>query len=1021
MTTPLVITAADRCYVKPRVRPRGNEVWPPGLRSQPPGERVLLLGLITRPDPYQSLCAAACRLYAYRHGRYRLEEQGLVLPDDLPAEDRASVGAYAASNGLRVFARPNFIRDVFLPETYGRGTLAVSFHLPFDLSRLAETYRVGRGRYRGGFSLDLISDPWEPCIRIRTQDGTMCFVEFGTYIDKGYGRREAPGYGIFRGRFLSLKQWAYALDGIDGHTVASACPSFGIATNEPALLEADRPAPDVLDALQRRMDILWRLFEALRAEWDRWCPPCAPLPAPPPHLGAGFGESPDLDSDAVLPYRVHSPAGLAKALVGAAGIRPLLEVQPDLSKEILGAAMAAFKGGRAEGHILHTILQVIAYDLTATYPTLGVLLNLWPLVTAQRVEMRDVTTETQTFLDRVTIEDLLRPEVWPELVVLCRCYPEGAVIPEKAQYKVGGDYGLALNPTTAETGMARWLWLPDLVAAKLPGHAPRIDLALRPIVAEAQKGLCPVPLRQEFQLDPHDGFRSLLRARLEVKSRLTTSQTSEDIERAREYDRLNDLLKTVESSLGYGIFVEYNEEHRGAQVADVWTGDHHFTCPLVDPHTRRRLRPEEYPGKYFHPLVAGPITSSTRLLLTMMERMIRDADGTWALMDTDSVQIVATRDGGLVPCPDGPHRLPNGEPAIRALSFDQAETIRARFDSLAPFGGPLWKVEKENAPHPAATRDPQLKTLVLGTKRYVLFNDGDRGEILIRKVSEHALGHLLPPPGWTKDTTMEALWEAIIQFARGDKSAIEHLPFARRVAMGAHPISRPEHLRALRRAVPRRKGDNPKTLMPFGDMLIAYPRASLGEPEAFPVACYAPDPECTDARWVDLGTGRPVKVWWEREPDMFDDGLEVCTFAGIAYAHRRFIEARYLDARRQRHEQFVAGELQRRPVHIVRVVYLGKESSHLSETQLGLMGAEQSYTIYEGVPGPEYDDPLRAAARDIPLSWLAETTGMSERAIRYVRNGHVAPRRPQRAKLWAALERWGALHREGVMGFRVRS
>ncbi len=341
MTAPLLITAADRCYVKPRVPPRGQKLWPPGPRSQPPGERVLLLGLITRPDPYQSLCAAGYRLYGYRDGQYCVEEQGLVLPDELSAGDRASAGACAALNGLRVLSRPDFTRDLFLPEAYGRGTLAVSFHLPFELSRIAENYHVGRGRHRGGFSFDLVSDPWEPCIRIRTQDGTMCFVEFGTYIDKGYGRREAAGFGIFRGRFLSLKQWAYVLDGIEGHTLASACASFGIMTSEPALLEAGRPTSAALHDLQRRLDTLWRLFEGLRAEWNRWSPLCIPLPAPSPHLGAGLQESPDLDPQGVLAYRVHSPGGLAKALPAASGVRPVLEVQGDFPKEILGAAMAA--------------------------------------------------------------------------------------------------------------------------------------------------------------------------------------------------------------------------------------------------------------------------------------------------------------------------------------------------------------------------------------------------------------------------------------------------------------------------------------------------------------------------------------------------------------------------------------------------------------------------------------------------------------------------------------------------------
>ncbi len=103
-----------------------------------------------------------------------------------------------------------------------------------------------------------------------------------------------------------------------------------------------------------------------------------------------------------------------------------------------------------------------------------------------------------------------------------------------------------------------------------------------------------------------------------------------------------------------------------------------------------------------------------------------------------------------------------------------------------------------------------------------------------------------------------------------------------------------------------------------------------------------------------------------------------------------------------------------RPLHIVRVICLGKESSHLSEVQLGLMDADRSYTIYDGVPGPEYDNQLQAAVRGIPLSWFAKTTGISERSMRYIRNGHAAPRPRQRAKLWAAVERWGVIYRQKV-------
>ncbi len=44
----------------------------------------------------------------------------------------------------------------------------------------------------------------------------------------------------------------------------------------------------------------------------------------------------------------YSPASIAKAYLTAMGITPVLERQPDFPTEILGAAMSAFYGGRAE-------------------------------------------------------------------------------------------------------------------------------------------------------------------------------------------------------------------------------------------------------------------------------------------------------------------------------------------------------------------------------------------------------------------------------------------------------------------------------------------------------------------------------------------------------------------------------------------------------------------------------------------------------------------------------------------------
>jgi hypothetical protein len=674
---------------------------------------------------------------------------------------------------------------------------------------------------------------------------------------------------------------------------------------------------------------------------------------------------------------------------------------------LLGAAMAAFLGGRAEGHILHIILPVVAYDLAATYPTLGALLNLWPLVIARRIEMQDATAETRAFLDRVTLGDLLRPETWPDLVVLCRLRPTGDVLPEKAEYEAGADPTVGVNPTTAAPEIVRWRWLADLVVSKLlTDRAPRIEQALRPVVIETQADLRPVRFHELGLFDPRrDGYCQLLQFRLRVRAELARAEAQGDVERARTLGRLTDFLKKFENSVGYGVFVQYTETQRGARVADVWTGDRHFTCPLIDPKTKRRIRPEESPGEFFNPLVAGPITAAARLLLAMVERMIRDAGGTWALMDTDSVQIVATRDGGLVSCSGGPHRLPNGRRAVRALSFAEAETVRARFDPLAPCGGPFWKIEAENTPHPEATRDPQLYSLVVGTKQYALFNRRDRGGVIIRKASEHQLGHLRPPDGWTETQMIGAMWAALIAFTRGNKEAINRLPFAYRVAVGSYPITRPDYLARLRKALPKgRKGQPaPDPLLPFGRMYVAYPRWSPDD--VCPVTLASLDPEDPRARWVDLGSGRPVELWWEQWAGRTCyGGVDVHTLGSVTAMHRATVERRYLGPTGKPHEAFQAGELQRRPVHITGIATIGKESRRLSEAQHGLLPAGDMAARYEGVPGPEHDDVLRAALRKIPLSWLITATRMSHSAIQRVRNGHATPRPPQRHKLWRATE-----------------
>ena len=75
------------------------------------------------------------------------------------------------------------------------------------------------------------------------------------------------------------------------------------------------------------------------------------------------------------------------------GIEPRLTAQPDFPPEILGYAMSAFFGGRAEVHLRHVPAPVAVVDFTSMYPTVDTLMGIWDLVTATRIETIDVTDE----------------------------------------------------------------------------------------------------------------------------------------------------------------------------------------------------------------------------------------------------------------------------------------------------------------------------------------------------------------------------------------------------------------------------------------------------------------------------------------------------------------------------------------------------------------------------------------------------------------------------------------------------
>jgi hypothetical protein len=156
--------------------------------------------------------------------------------------------------------------------------------------------------------------------------------------------------------------------------------------------------------------------------------------------------------------------------------------------------------------------------------------------------------------------------------------------------------------------------------------------------------------------------------------------------------------------------------------------------------------------------MAALITGAARLMLALLEKSVSDFGGTYAMEDTDSMAIVATEHGGIVPCPGGPCRTSDEQPGIQALSWKQVDQIVGKFASLNPYRpdavpGSVLKIEDDNR-DPKTGKRRQIYCYAISAKRYALFEWGENSApILLRKGlnnhddrwSEHGLGHLLNP------------------------------------------------------------------------------------------------------------------------------------------------------------------------------------------------------------------------------------------------------------------------------------
>lgn len=731
---------------------------------------ALIFDSETTLDPTQRLtfgCYCRCELNG---GEYRCIEEGLFHADVLTPSDHRTLEKYVGNienvpNArrsppqlkLKLMTRTAFVNQVFF-RAVRDGDLVVGFNLPFDLSRLAIKHGATR---KGGWSLVLSAqtgrktgklevNPKKPRIVLTSINSKTAFIKLSSKL--------VPEEWPNESRFLDLRTITWALRN-ESYSLDRACGAFGVIgkmEHKPTGLINPRE----IKYCREDVAATNRLLDAVMTEFDQH-----PI--------------------RLAPDEAYSPASIAKAYLSAMSItRPKDHFR--VPGKAYGISMQSYYGGRAECRILKTPVPIIHTDFTSQYPTVNALLGNWTVLKAKRIRFENCLRSAKKLLSEVALADTFDPEFWKQLSFFVLVKPENDILPVRTVYN-GRTQNIGINYLRSDNPM--WYAAPDVVAAALlTRKTPKILKAVRMIAVKEQDILRNTNLNGTVEIDPRadDFFVRVVEQRSFYKP---------------SNKPLADFLKVVANSGSYGLFVQVDSETRSKPTEiKVFSGEKRYT-----------LKSEyvEKTGTWYFPPLASLITSGGRLLLAMLEKCIKDAGGDYLFCDTDSMCIVATKTGDLIPCRGGSHTK-RGKPAIRALSMAEVVSIAKRFNRLSPYDQSLvpslLKIEDVNFVDSDARKPHrQLFGYAIAAKRYALYTK-TRTDLSIVKASGHGLGYLHAPketesgsdeeqggdkddaPEWVKEA-----WEWLLRRELGFKSKPPEwlkLPAMMRMAMTSPNVLR---------------------------------------------------------------------------------------------------------------------------------------------------------------------------------------------------------------------------------------
>jgi hypothetical protein len=987
-----LIPLAIRVYPEPLIAKERAPARRPWKRP----ESMLVFDTETTVDATQRLLFGSYRFI----DQGECKEEGLFYADDLAKKDLKTLQGYVAKHRadtagmtqLKLLSRTEFLKKLYKSIYKGRAFLA-AFNLPFDLSRLGFDVSAARREYSGGFSLGLWtyrdkrgrdrSDPNRPRITIKHIDSKRALVSFT-------GRRGADpldripvgstdGKPLmsyrFRGHFLDLKTLAFALTN-EGYSLKSACEAFGIERGKIEVSNHGEMTEEYINYNRRDVEATARLAHKLLDEYARH-----PISLPE--------------------TKAFSPASIGRSYLREMGISPIMQRQPNLQPYI-GYAQTAYFGGRTSAHIRKVAVPVVYVDFLSMYPTVNSLMNLWQFVIARKITIVDHRQqEISDFLQRISVDSLFQPDTWKHLTAFVRVIPDGDILPTRAQYStISHDWQVALNHLYASGPEdALWFSLPDLVASVLlTGRIPTIVDAFRIELSGGMlKDLKPARLQGGIEIDPRkdDFFKAVIEQRKRIDLRTDLAREAKD--------RMSKALKVLANSTSYGIFaqMDVHENENNTPVTCYGIDATPYTCKVANYET---------PGEFCFPPLASLITGAARLMLALLENWVTKLGGTYAMEDTDSMAIVATERGGLVPCPGGPFKMRNGTTAIKAMTWEQVTAIAKHFEALNPYDhkavpGSILKIEEDNY-DPITKKQRQVWCMAISAKRYALFlKDKSNRPVLLRKGpngnskdnhwSEHGLGHLLNPTDLeSKDRNWIAqFWQIIICNCHG--VATEKFNFEQIPAIGRRTITSPGILSPLGELNKGKKYRD--QIKPFNFLLTCH-IGPLGHPVgANPEQFHLIAPFETNPKkwlhkpWIDQYSGKQFRITTEKNYSSRTTA-RVQTYGDIFTDHAHHPESKCADENGNACDRQTIGLLFRRHVRISEIVGIGKESNKLEDVDAGLVhSADDVYITYPDPARNDWERVIKPELQRIALPILMRETGFSREMLIKARRGHTIP------------------------------